>query len=144
MPDHSPFDDVPAAPSPPGTPLVSICVSCRAKTPDAPSPGIALERHVVAALRTRGVDATVRPVQCLSVCSRAATVAVQAADGYTFLFGDLQTADDADALAGFLASYSAADYGFVPWRERPAALRAKIVARLPPASWSPADGRQPG
>jgi predicted metal-binding protein len=129
---------------PPGAALVSVCISCRAKTPDAAPPGIALEGTIKAALAARNVGATVRPVQCLSVCSRAATIAIQAPDGYTFLFGDLQTAEDADAIANFLASYTDADYGFVPWRERPLALRSKIVARLPPAIWSPADGRQPG
>ena len=128
----------------PGVPLVSVCISCRAKNADAPPPGRLVEGAIAAALARHDIEALVRPVQCLSVCSRAATVAVQAADGYTFLFGDLETLEDADALAAFVAAYAKADYGFVPWRARPLELRSKIVARLPPALWSPADGRQPG
>ncbi len=143
MPDQTFLDPSRAALTPSGAALVSVCISCRAKTPDRPPPGRALQDALTDAFAAQGVDAALRAVQCLSVCSRAATVAVQAPDGYTFLFGDLQPAD-ADALATFLAAYNSADYGFVPWRERPPALRQKIVARLPPARWSPIDGRQPG
>ena len=99
MPETHDHPACPPAPHRPGSPLVSICVSCRAKTADAPPPGPAFERFVALALAERAVDADVRPVQCLSVCSRAATVAVQAADGYAFLFGDLEGAADAAALA---------------------------------------------
>lgn len=132
-----------ALPSQPGVPLLSVCVTCRARTAEAPPPGPAFKDLLTAALAEQAISADVRAVQCLSVCSRAATVAVQARDGYTFLFGDLAGADDAAALATFVRSYGAAAYGFVPWRDRPEALRKKIVARLPPAAWSPADGRQP-
>ena len=48
----------------------------------------------------------------------SATAAVTSADGYTFLFGDLQTESGTAALLSFVKSYQAADYGLVPWRER--------------------------
>ena len=47
----------------------------------------------------------VRPVQCFSVCKRPATVAVTSPDGYTFLFGDLQTDSGTAALKSFVKSY---------------------------------------
>ena len=85
----------------------------------------------------------VRPVQCLSVCKRPATVAVTSADGYTFLFGDLAQETGTPALASFVQSYRIANYGLVPWRERADVLRKGMVARIPPLHWSPDDGRAP-
>jgi predicted metal-binding protein len=85
----------------------------------------------------------VRPVQCLSVCKRPATVAVTSADGYTFLFGDLQTESGTAALVSFVKSYRSSDYGLVPWRERADVLRKGMVARVPPMRWSPDDGSAP-
>jgi predicted metal-binding protein len=82
-------------------------------------------------------------VQCLSVCKRPATVAVTSPDGYTFLFGDLETKSGTAALASFVKSYLKSDYGLVPWRERADVLRKGMVARVPPMRWSPADGLAP-
>ena len=64
-------------------------------------------------------------------------------DGYTFLFGDLQTESGTAALVSFVASYRKSDYGLVPWRERAEVLRKGMVARVPPMRWSPDDGRAP-
>jgi len=85
----------------------------------------------------------VRPVQCLSVCKRPATVAVSSSDGYTFLFGDLQTESGTAALVSFVQSYQKSGYGLVPWRERAEVLRKGMVARVPPLGWSPDDGSAP-
>ena len=85
----------------------------------------------------------VRPVQCLGVCKRPATVAVTSPDGYTFLFGDLQTDSGSAALLSFVQSYQKSDYGLVPWRERADVLRKGMIARVPPPHWSPDDGRAP-
>jgi predicted metal-binding protein len=98
---------------------------------------------VKAAIGDIDADAVVRPVQCLSVCKRPVTVAVSSADGYTFLFGDLETESGTAALTSFVASYRTSDYGLVPWRERAEVLRKGMVARVPPMAWSPDDGRAP-
>ena len=71
------------------------------------------------------------------------TVAVTSADGYTFLFGDLQTESGTAALVSFVKSYQNSDYGLVPWRERADVLRKGMVARVPPMRWSPDDGSAP-
>jgi predicted metal-binding protein len=140
--DRVPAVDSETPPGPkPGPVLISVCISCRAK-----DNGSCSGNELIAALRAElrdAVDVAVRPVQCLSVCKRPATVAVNAPDGYTFLFGDLDASSGAAALAQFVRSYRATDYGFVPWRERPEMLRRGLVARLPPAAWSPDDGRPP-
>jgi predicted metal-binding protein len=125
-----------------GPVLVSVCVTC--KTADGSA---VVGPDMFAAVKAAvGADANVmvRPVQCLGVCKRPATVAVSSADGYTFLFGDLQTESGTAALKSFVQSYQKSDYGLVPWRERADVLRKGMVARLPPAAWSPDDGRAPG
>jgi predicted metal-binding protein len=125
-----------------GPVVVSVCITC--KTADGSAVvGPDMFAAVKAAI---GADASVmvRPVQCLSVCKRPATVAVSSVGGYTFLFGDLQTESGTAALKSFVESYRKSDYGLVPWRERADVLRKGMVARLPPAAWSPDDGRAPG
>jgi predicted metal-binding protein len=133
--------DRPAAPG--GVVLVSVCITC--KTADGSTVvGPGMFAAVKAAIGAADTNVTVRPVQCLSVCKRPATVAVSSADGYTFLFGDLETETGTAALASFVRSYRKSDYGLVPWRERAEVLRKGMIARVPPASWSPDDGHAPG
>jgi predicted metal-binding protein len=125
-----------------GPVLVSVCITC--KTADGSAVvGPDMFAAVKAAVGDADENVTVRPVQCLSVCKRPATVAVSSAGGYTFLFGDLETASGTAALKSFVRSYQKSDYGLVPWRERAEVLRKGMVARVPPAAWSPDDGRAP-
>jgi predicted metal-binding protein len=132
----SPLDAIPRAPI-----VVSVCTTC--KTADGNVVGPEMLAAVTAALGVSDGTILVRPVQCLSVCKRPATVAVSSADGYTFLFGDLESDSGSAALASFVQSYRKADYGLVPWRERPEVLRKGMIARVPPLAWSPEDGRPP-
>jgi predicted metal-binding protein len=127
--------------APSGPILVSVCITCKAAD-GATVVGPDMFESVKAAIGTSGY-VQVRPVQCLSVCKRPATVAVTSADGYTFLFGDLQTDSGTAALVSFVKSYQKSDYGLVPWRERADVLRKGMVARVPPMRWSPDDGSAP-
>ena len=137
MPIEPPHLNVPSGPV-----IVSVCTTC--KTADGSAVvGPEMFAAVKAALDTGDADVVVRPVQCLSVCKRPATVAVTSSDGYTFLFGDLQPESGTAALASFIKSYQNSDYGLVPWRERAEVLRKGMVARVPPMHWSPADGLAP-
>jgi predicted metal-binding protein len=133
--------DRPAPMTSHGPVLVSVCITCRTADGSAVV-GPGMFAAVKAAIGDENV--AVRPVQCLSVCKRPATVAVSSVDGYTFLFGDLETESGTIALKSFVQSYQKSDYGLVPWRERAEVLRKGMVARVPPASWSPDDGRAPG
>ena len=126
---------------PSGPIVVSVCVTCKTADNGAII-GPAMFESVKAAIGFSD-HVQVRPVQCLSVCKRPATVAVTSADGYTFLFGDLQTESGTAALVSFIQSYQTSDYGLVPWRERAEVLRKGMVARVPPMRWSPEDGSAP-
>jgi predicted metal-binding protein len=152
MMDHEISTDEPATPvpadrsstkAPSGPVLVSVCTTCKsADGRTVVGPG--MFTAIRAAIGATDTHVTVRPVQCLSVCKRPATVAVSSPNGYTFLFGDLETESGTAALKSFVQSYRKSDYGLVPWRERAEVLRKGMIARVPPASWSPDDGRAPG
>jgi predicted metal-binding protein len=118
--------------------VVSVCTTC--KSEEACSDQSLLD-SAKAAIGEANV--TVRAVQCLGVCKRPGTVAITAPDGYTFVFGDLQGEAGAAAISAFVNSYSQANFGLVPWRERAEVLRRGLVARIPPAIWSPEDGSPP-
>ena len=127
---------------PAGPVIVSVCVTCKISDSGA-IVGPDMLAAVQAAIGNGDPNVQVRPVQCLSVCKRPATVAVTSPDGYTFLFGDLQTGSGTAALVSFVKSYRNSDSGLVPWRERADVLRKGMVARVPPMRWSPDDGRAP-
>lgn len=118
--------------------VVSVCTTCKS---DGQDHGQTLLQATRAATREQNV--TIRAVQCLGVCKRPGTIAVTAPDGYTFVFGDLHGETGAAAIAAFVNSYSQANLGLVPWRERPEVIRRGLVARIPPAIWSPEDGSPP-
>ena len=132
----------PRAYAPAGPVVVSVCITCKSADGNAVI-GPDMFDALKAALGETEAGVMVRPVQCLGVCKRPATVAVTSPDGYTFLFGDLQTETGTAALAAFVQSYQKSDYGLVPWRERADVLRKGMVARVPPPNWSPDDGRAP-
>ena len=136
-------EELPRSDAPSGPVVVSVCISCKAADGSGVMVGPDMLGAVKAALGDSDAAVMVRPVQCLSVCKRPATVAVTSPDGYTFLFGDLQTESGTAALVCFVRSYQKADYGLVPWRERAEVLRKGMVARVPPMRWSPDDGRAP-
>ncbi|HTE94635.1 MAG TPA: DUF1636 family protein, partial [Bradyrhizobium sp.] len=70
--------------APSGVTVVSVCITC--KTADgAIVVGPDMFESVKAAIGESDRNVQVRPVQCLSVCKRPATVAVSSSDGYTFL-----------------------------------------------------------
>jgi len=127
---------------PAGPVIVSVCTTC--KTADGGAVvGPEMFAAVRAAIGEGDPNIIVWPVQCLSVCKRPTTVAVASPDGYTFLFGDLQTESGTAALVSFVQSYRKSDYGLVPWRAREEVLRKGMLARVPPLRWSPDDGRAP-
>ena len=123
--------------------VVSVCTTCRADSTTPATEGPALLAALSEALASADAPARVRAVQCLGVCKRPVTVAVSSADGYTFMFGDLDVARGLQALTDFVTAYRTSTFGLVPWRARAEVLRKGMIARLPPAIWSPANGEPP-
>lgn len=123
--------------------VITVCTSCRATGVERQhAPG----KDLLAAVKTAAAghpELVVRPTQCLSVCTRVCTVSLSGEGKYTFLFGDLDPAADGPAVVTMAKACAAAPHGFVPWKERPEAMRKGTIARVPPPGWSPEDGSAP-
>jgi predicted metal-binding protein len=123
--------------------IITVCATCRREgTPREAAEGAALHAAVTSAASATN-DVVVRQTQCLSVCKRVCTVSISGAGRYTYLFGDLDPAEDAPAVVSMAEACRDAAFGFVPWKARPEALRKGTIARVPPPEWSPADGSAP-
>jgi len=116
-----------------------ICTTCRpaGAAREEPAAGeLLLDAVELAQLlddEARHTHVRVRGVACISSCSRACSVALQAAGKHTYLFGDLvpdvvtamQLLDCASLHAG------SAD-GVLMRNDRPERLRSGILMRIPP------------
>jgi predicted metal-binding protein len=111
-----------------------VCVTCKGKAAeDEVREGRRLHDALIDTHRVHGHDRALKivPVECLSNCNRACTVALAAPDRWTYVYGDLGVDTAPDILRG-AALYAATPDGLVPWRERPEILKKGVVARVPP------------
>lgn len=122
----------------PDTAVLSVCTTCRAAGDTSePRAGAKLLVALLAEAEREPVPGlTIEGAECLSVCKRPCTVAVVSPGRWTYVYGDFDALDDAEAsartlLAG-LRRYIETPDGVVPWRERPEAFRKGVVARIPP------------
>lgn len=123
-------------PTPPTTEIV-VCTTCSpANAPrEEPRPGAQL----LDALRRQAQSTTspttavrLRGQACMSACSHACTIALQAAGKVTYLFGGLATDDQTAAeILACAQLHAASSDGDLPRQTRPERLRGAILARLP-------------
>ena len=119
-----------------GRPVLHVCTTCRppGTDPAAPRDGAKLFA-LVEALHRDWVgrhDVTLQPVECMSGCDRACTVALSAPGKPSYLFGDKPpTAETAAAALDLAAQYAASATGDLPRSERPELFRRGILARIP-------------
>ncbi|MBN8532793.1 MAG: DUF1636 domain-containing protein [Rhizobiales bacterium] len=115
---------------------LSICFRCKPEGwsgHDDMRPGASLADAIKAEASRRGIDiALLRDVRCMSQCKRPCVVAFSGEDRFTYLFGDLDPARDAAAVLEAFALYAARPDGFMERFERPEALQAGILGRVPP------------
>ncbi|MGD9865043.1 MAG: DUF1636 family protein [Pseudodonghicola sp.] len=113
---------------------ITICTTCRRgqpDDPDAPRPGARMLTALAAADLPAGVH--LRPVECLSACSRGCTLALSGGpDRWTYIYGDLDPEAHVAEIARGIAAYAGTADGLVPWRDRPVIFRKQSLARLPP------------
>jgi predicted metal-binding protein len=109
-----------------GDVTILVCSSCRrAEDPEAaPRPGSLLVEDARRAAEGSGV--TVR----LGNCKRGLTAAVFRAGCWSYVFGGLGVGSGADLLAGARLFAGSTD-GFMPFRDRPEALKRGMIARIP-------------
>ncbi len=119
--------------------ILHVCTSCRpAENPgDDPGDTAARPGQDMLAWLSAAIPAdaqiSLHGANCLSVCKRPCTIAVSAPGKWSYVIGNLEPARDGAALLDYLAQYAAAADGVTPLRQRPAPIRAGIIARLPPA-----------
>ena len=119
-----------------GRPVLHVCTTCRppGTDPAAPRDGAKLFALVEALYYDwpGRADVALQPVECMSGCDRACTVALSAPGKPSYLFGDKQpTAETAAAALDLAAQYAASATGDLPRSERPEPFRRGILARIP-------------
>lgn len=114
------------------TVTLHVCITCRAGQPvpdGEPVPGQRLMAALLGHPDPQGVE--IRPVECLSACSRGAAVALSGPGRWSYVYGEMTAEDAPEILAGARA-YAATPDGIVPWRERVIIFRKRSLARIPP------------
>lgn len=109
-----------------------VCVTCRAGETVPEGEPCAGQRLHAALLREPVCEGVaIVPVECLSACSRGASVALSSLGRWSYVYGELNESHAKDILAG-AAHYAATSDGIVPWRQRPEIFRKQSIARIPP------------
>ncbi|MBO9446813.1 DUF1636 family protein [Ruegeria sp. R14_0] len=76
-------------------------------------------------------DFEIRRVNCMAGCERPTTVGFQAEGKAQYLFGDILSDQDVEALVEFAGQYRDTEDGWTNATQRPRALYDKTLARLP-------------
>ncbi len=111
-----------------------VCTTCRRGLPvedDAQRPGALLHRALCAADLPEGI--ILKPVECLSNCDQGCSIVLRGGPArWTFVYENLNEADDVATIVEGVTKYHATADGLVPWRERPVHFRKNCAARIPP------------
>ena len=120
--------------------VIYVCTTCRRPDDpeDYPRPGAALADATIRAAENSGI--VVEPLRCLANCKRGCTAVLRRTDpsapAWTYVFGHLDPATDAQALVLGAKLLAGSVDGLMPWRGRPDALKRGLIARVPPFDFS--------
>ena len=116
--------------------IIYVCTTCRqpGDPEDLPRPGAALAAATARA--AENTDIAVQPLRCLANCKRGCSAVMRRTDAsapaWTYVFGHLDPAADAQALVHGAQLLAQSADGLMPWRGRPDALKRGLIARVPP------------
>jgi predicted metal-binding protein len=117
-----------------GTPkhTLFVCALCRSSVPNGITEGQDLINHLNHALAEQGIAEQIhlQPVRCMGACSQSCVAALAAPNKLTFIFNQLSVAQTAD-LVQLSRQYLVQANGNVPYKERPLAIRSKLMVVLP-------------
>lgn len=121
-----------------------ICTTCRPNgtARELPAAGQTLFDAVqraaaefAAADTSAGAGLRIVGIACLSGCSRACLVALQAPGKHSYCFAELTPdAETAEQVLACARQHQHSHDGLLPWKDRPERLRASILLRLPPCN----------
>ena len=120
--------------------VIYVCTTCRRPDDpeDYPRPGAALADATIRAAENSGI--AVQPLRCLANCKRGCSAVLRRTDpsapAWTYVFGHLDPAADAQALVQGAKLLAGSADGLMPWRGRPDALKRGLIARVPPFDFS--------
>lgn len=109
-----------------------VCTTCKREgmDPEATRPGAVLHDALAGVELPENV--VLKPVECLSNCSKGCTVVLRGGTvRWTYVFGNLPE-DAVEIVVDGATRYAATSDGLVPWRERPEHFRKNCIARVPP------------
>jgi predicted metal-binding protein len=116
---------------------ILVCIKCR-KGQEIPADDRRPGRALYDALATRALPegVTLRAVDCLQNCDHGCSVALRGGNRWTYVFGNVDEASQADMLVEGAALYHATQDGLIPWRARPEHFKRNCVARVPPPDFT--------
>ena len=120
--------------------VIYVCTTCRRPDDpeDYPRPGAVLAAATIRAAENSGI--AVEPLRCLANCKRGCTAVLRRTDpsapAWTYVFGHLDPAADAQALVQGAKLLAGSADGLMPWRGRPDALKRGLIARVPPLDFT--------
>lgn len=79
----------------------------------------------------------IKPVECMSACSRSCVISFASPSKTTYLFGDISndlTPVEVNGVFSCAEKYYSHPEGSLPWSERPDPLKKGIIARIPAVS----------
>ena len=116
-------------------PRIVVCTECR-----LPNRSETLGPYLIQQIQ-RTLDLTdqsaanalqVQGESCLAGCKYPCTVAFLCNNKTNYLFGHVQNQSDIAAIVAFAGQYFRSESGWTRSQDRPAELRGKTLARLPP------------
>jgi predicted metal-binding protein len=121
-----------------GTPLgyLDVCVDCTWKP--AAGEGQTLGARLAGSLKQTLAGSChadtieLRELPCLGLCKERCRASLTGPGRWAWVIGDLWPDDDHTDLMLFLSRWLEAPSGLVPKTDRPASLRKRLLARVPP------------
>jgi len=120
--------------------VIYVCTTCRRPDDpgDYPRPGATLADATIRAAENSGIAVVL--LRCLANCKRGCSAVLRRTDpsapAWTYVFGHLDPAVDAQALVQGAKLLAGSADGLMPWRGRPDALKRGLIARVPPFDFS--------
>ena len=103
--------------------ILLLCTKCR---------GVEAAAELRASLREDLPSGfVIRAVDCMAGCDRKPTIGLQAPGKASYLFGEIESAEDIAAIVAFSHQYQSSADGWTSATDRPAALYDKTLARMP-------------